>query len=353
MKSFLCLLFLAVCMSLVQAQRVMVIAHRGGASLAPENTLAAFKNAIDMGVDFVEMDVWNSYDDSLMVIHDNTINRTTNGTGTVTAMYYFQLIRWDAGSWFSPKFSAERIPTLRQVLTLIRGKNTKAVIEIKNTNATSNVVHLIEEMGMVGQTYIACFYIDALIEAKKINSQVSLLYLVDPVSLSQIDTVKSIGGIVIASGNNNTQANINYAHQQGIHYWPWTIDDSVSMTHFIANNVDGIITNSPHVLLSILGTQTIVHRTKVHIPETVTLSGYPNPFNPSLTVHYSLQQSGAVSIAVYDVLGQLISTLVDENRHIPGAYSVLWDAHAQASGLYLIRMQTDYGITTMKSILMK
>jgi len=336
--------------AIAPAQTVTVIAHRGASSLAPENTMAAFQKAIDLGADYLELDVWNSYDDSLMVIHDNTIDRTTNGTGTVTALRYSQLIRWDAGSWFAPEFTGEHIPTLRQVLTLVKEKNAKACIEVKNTNITANVVQLVTEMGLIGQTYICCFYLDALVEAKNVNSQASLLYYVDPVTLSAIDAFKAAGGKVIGSGNGNTQESIDYAHQQGLQFWPWTIDDSVSMVQYIGKNVDGIITNYAQVLLSIVKPPASVPEYRSgQFPERLQLSVYPNPFNPSTTVLYAIDHHGPVTISVYDMLGRTIATLVDQADHPAGNFSAVWNASGASSGTYIIRLRTEQGSKSLHS----
>ena len=338
----------------IKAQQVKVIAHRGASSLAPENTIAAFTKAIDLGVDFLELDVWNTFDDSLVVIHDNTIDRTTNGTGTVTAMYYFQIARWDAGSWFSPQFTGERIPTLRQVLMLMKEKNATACVEIKNTNVTSSVVRLVEEFGLINQVYFCCFYIDALIEVKKINPQASILLYVDPVSTALIDTVKSIGGAVIGSGNGNTQAMIDYAHQKGIQFWPWTIDDSLAMRGFIDKNVDAIITNYPQVLLSILNpTASSVNTEKIQVPDQFNITSYPNPFNASSVIQYTIPKKSSVKIVVHDILGNGIATLVDEQNKPAGSFSVSWNAFNVPSGMYFIRLHTEHGNATLKSLLIK
>ncbi|MDP1677319.1 MAG: glycerophosphodiester phosphodiesterase family protein [Bacteroidota bacterium] len=354
MKLLLIALLWVVLVVPMKAQQVKVIAHRGASSLAPENTLAAFKKAIDLGVDYLELDVWNTFDDSLIVIHDNTIERTTNGTGTVTAMYYFQIARWDAGTWFSPQFKDERIPTLRQVLALMKEKNAKAAIEIKNTNITSNTVKLIEEMGMIGQVYICCFHIDALIEAKKINPQASTLLYVDPVTTALIDTVKSIGGSVIGSGNGNTQAAIDYAHLKGIEFWPWTIDDSLAMRSFIDKKVDAVITNYPQVLLSILNPTSVNNETQSTLaPERFSISSYPNPFNASSVIQYTIPKQSSVKIVVHDILGKNIATLVDERKQSAGSFSVSWNAYNVPSGIYFIRLHTEHGTATIKSLLIK
>ncbi len=324
------------------SQHIKVIGHRGASTLAPENTLASFKKAIDIGVDYLELDVWNSYDDSLMVIHDNTIDRTTNGTGTVTALKYFQIRRWDAGSWFDSTFKDEKIPTLREVLALMKEKNARACVEVKNTQYTANVVNLIKEMGLVDNVYLCCFYISALIEAKSIEPTMKVLYYVDPVSFAEIDTLKNIGGSVIGSGNGNTQEMINYAHQQGIEFWPWTIDDSISMRSFIAKNVDAIITNYPQVLLSIRDSLALgVKRNDNQIPTSIILNNYPNPFNPSTTIKFSLHEQSAVSLSVFDILGRRITTLMNHQPYTAGNFSVAWNASNAAGGNYIIRLQTE------------
>ena len=95
--------------------RVQIVAHRGASAYAPENTLAAFRKAIELGADVLELDVHQSIDNQLVVIHDGTVDRTTSGKGTVKDCTVAALKQLDAGSWFSPQFSGERIPTLEEV----------------------------------------------------------------------------------------------------------------------------------------------------------------------------------------------------------------------------------------------
>ena len=101
---------------------VFVTAHRGFSGTAPENTLAAFRAAIDTGCDMIELDVHLSRDNQVVVIHDDTLERTTSGRGNVADQTYAELKRLDAGSWFDPRFSGERIPTLADVLSLARNR---------------------------------------------------------------------------------------------------------------------------------------------------------------------------------------------------------------------------------------
>jgi glycerophosphoryl diester phosphodiesterase len=101
---------------------IAVIGHRGGKALAPENTLAAFRNAIRLGADYVEIDVRATRDGHLVIMHDGTVDRTTNGSGAVKELDFAIIRSLDAGSKFDAKYAGEKVPTLEEVLALCRGK---------------------------------------------------------------------------------------------------------------------------------------------------------------------------------------------------------------------------------------
>src|SRR5438067_170423 len=112
--------------------RPILIAHRGGALEVPENTLAAFRYAISIGMSWVELDVQMSSDGALVVIHDETVDRTTDGTGAVGSLTFEELRRLDAGSWFGQQYEGEVIPMLREVLDLCIPNSVGLVIELKS-----------------------------------------------------------------------------------------------------------------------------------------------------------------------------------------------------------------------------
>jgi glycerophosphoryl diester phosphodiesterase len=353
-RGLLIVFLVLLCLGPATAQRVKVIGHRGASTLAPENTLASFRKAIELGVDYIELDVWNSLDDSLMVIHDNDINRTTNGTGFVTALTYLQLRRYSAGSWFAPEFAAERIPTLREVLTLAGDMNTKACIEIKNTQVTAAVVDLVTAMGMDTSVFIMCFSLSALQETRQIRPNIPVVYLVEPVTQSAMDTLGAIGGQVIASGSGNTQAMIEYAHQHGIAFWPWTIDIPAKMIEYIGLGVDAIITNYPQTLIAIEDSLSTDVRQLAPAPSPQgTLAIFPNPFNSSAIVHFTIPSSSVVSLDVYNILGQRVATLVDGQTHMPGEYTVPWNADDIAGGSYVIVMRSAAGVCMQRTVVLK
>jgi len=125
-----------------------IIAHRGAMKLAPENTLAAQRLAYELGADFVEVDVRISSDGVPVNIHDHTLDRTTDGTGFVHTYSLAQLKQLDAGSWFAPEFTGERIPTIAESLEVARQYNRKILLDVKGDFIAPHVVAAIHESGI-------------------------------------------------------------------------------------------------------------------------------------------------------------------------------------------------------------
>ncbi len=140
-----------------------VIAHRGASTYAPENTFAAFDLALDMGVRHFELDVQLSGDNHLVVIHDDKVNRTTDGNGEVSALTLRELQSLDAGAWFGAKFAGERIPTLESLLDRYRGR-AHLHVEIKGTTQglSERTVDMIRRRGWAQNVTMTSFQIDKL-----------------------------------------------------------------------------------------------------------------------------------------------------------------------------------------------
>ena len=140
----------------LQSERCLVIAHRGASAAAPENTLAAFRLAADLGADGVELDVRRTVDGQLVVIHDASVDRTTGGTGRVGALTLDQLRRFDAGRKFGPPFRGERIPLLSQVFEVLGGR-LLVDVEVKAAGVEAAVLDLIRKTQMVDSVLISSF----------------------------------------------------------------------------------------------------------------------------------------------------------------------------------------------------
>ena len=139
MTNKLILLFLLLCVNTAFAQKatkVTIIAHRGGTTERPENTLSAYKRAVEQGAEMLEIDVRTSSDGKLFILHDATLDRTTNGNGPATALTMQALSQLDAGSWFDGKYANERIPAFTEVLAWAKKANAMLLLDLKETGQT-------------------------------------------------------------------------------------------------------------------------------------------------------------------------------------------------------------------------
>ena len=221
-----------------------IIAHRGAKSIAPENTLSAFAAAINMGVDFIELDVRKSLDDSLMVMHDSTVDRTTNFSGGLNTFTYTQLKNMDAGSYFSNEFIGEPIPSLYEILNYAKGK-TKICIELKDPNIETQTVNMIQQLNLVHDVVLFSFDLNQLQLIKSINASIEVCYLQHQISLSDIDDLININGEYVGSGGEPAISSILYANYFGVDFWNWTINSSEKMKFIMTQGMNGIITDYP------------------------------------------------------------------------------------------------------------
>lgn len=148
-----------------------IVGHRGVPMQEPENTLASFKRAIDMGVDWIEFDLRETKDGALVVIHDDTVDRTTNGHGKVSDMTFEEIERLDAGN-------GQKIPSLQQVIDLARNR-VKMDMEIKQRGIEDDVVSAIEKNNVVGQCMVSSFMLDSLEKVKKLNLDIVTAAIMD------------------------------------------------------------------------------------------------------------------------------------------------------------------------------
>lgn len=235
--------------------QVANIAHRGGAALAPENTMAAFKNAIALKAEYFELDVYVSKDDSLMIMHDATINRTTNGTGTVTAMTYEQLRAVDAGVKFSAAFTGEKIPTLYESLILAKNAtyNVGVVIEIKGstTGIVGKVIKMVQDLGMKNRVIISSFSLAQVTESRTIDPTIPTQLFGSSNTNAVIDQLAAAGINWLGSSAAPTQAFLDYAHSKNVKFNSWTINSAATMTKYIGLGVDAITTDNPATMKSV------------------------------------------------------------------------------------------------------
>lgn len=234
---------------LVNAQ-TKIIAHRGFSSVAPENTLIAFQKAIESKADYFELDVHKTKDDSVVVIHDASVDKTSSNDrkGKVTEMTYSELTSVEVGysKKFGDKYKNEKIPTLREALELAKGK-IKVCIEIKVYGVEEAVLKTVNELGMRDQVIIFSFYYPVLAKIRKLDKDIPVLFLISEANELTVDYAKVIEANAIGVGRKTTITKefLNLAHEQGIEVWKWTVNDEAEMQQLIDVGLDGLITDFP------------------------------------------------------------------------------------------------------------
>jgi len=225
--------------------KVLNIAHRGASALEPENTLKAFKKALELNADMVEIDVRLSKNGHVVVIHDPTVNRTTNGEGYVKEMTLEELKRLDAGK-------GERIPTLQEVIEMIKGK-IKLLIDVKDPPPIEKkIVRIIEDNDMAEDTIIIAYSFPNHTEVKKVkelNPKIKTAALFNTLPIN-LQLALNLHADILHIGNYRyaTRELIEEAHKRGLSVIVGTTDDPEELRKLIKMGVDGITTNNPAIL---------------------------------------------------------------------------------------------------------
>jgi glycerophosphoryl diester phosphodiesterase len=232
-----------------------IIANRGFKKRYPENTLIAFQAAMDAGVPMIELDVTLSRDRKLVVIHDATLERTTNGHGSVHDHTLEELKRLDAGSWFHSYFADERLPELSEVLDLVDGR-VITNIEIKS-NAyephhpadaiEKQVVDLVKQKKALDAVLISSFKAEILNQVSDMADPPALaLISSDPADDQTIKFCQDINAFSLHPNHRIvTEDQVKKIHAAGLKVFPYTVDTFEDYSKIMGMNVDGVITNDP------------------------------------------------------------------------------------------------------------
>ena len=228
-------------------------AHRGDSSSAPENTLAAFRSAIDLHAPWIELDVHPTRDGALVVIHDDTVERTTGASGAVCDLTLAEIQKLDAGAWFSPRFAGERIPQLSEVFELVAPTSTRLNIEIKaapdGLDVAPGVVGLLRRYQKEREYVVSSFDLPALLQVQALAPEVPLAILgwgSDLLQIAQEHHFPWIHGFFATMDADI----IAQAHANGMSVDVWTVDDPDSLASWKAMGVDKICTNCPALMLA-------------------------------------------------------------------------------------------------------
>lgn len=254
------------------AANVLVVAHRGGAALAPENTLGAFANAIKIGVDMVECDVHLSKDGEVVVMHDADLMRTTDGDGLICNLTLAELRQLNAAAKFAGGTwpTVEPVPTLGEVLDAVKGQ-ALVQIEIKADKfpgryegIEQKVIDEVQARGMADQVIIISFDFATLVDVKRIDPNIKTGALANAswMIARLIKTPEQIVDEVIEStgadyfmptAGNVSDDLVNAVHARGLKIGTWTVDAPVDMQRLAGLGIDAITTNKPDELKRVLG----------------------------------------------------------------------------------------------------
>ena len=241
--------------------RPLNIGHRGASAVAPQNTLAAFRRAVELGADGVELDVQLSADGAVVVIHDFTVDKTTDGTGRVADKTLAELKSLDAGGKFSPQFAGERIPTLAEVFEATDGKllvnvELKAPDKSWNTALVAPVLDIVRRHGMQARVLFSSFNRHVLRAMKQLAPDIPAGLLYEPSSLAHARRAWLDPFVPHEARHPHysmlTGPIVGWCHAHGLRVNTWTVDDPAEMRRHIAAGVDSIITNKPDVLKGVL-----------------------------------------------------------------------------------------------------
>lgn len=234
---------------------VLRVGHRGAKGHAPENTLASFGLALQMGVDAIETDVHLSADGEVIIIHDHTVDRTTNGQGFVKDLTTGQLKALDAGAWYDARFAGERILTLRELLTWAKDR-VPVAIEIKNgpiyyPGIGAKTIALLREFDMLRQAMLISFDHLVLRECKMIEPAVATGILYAGRLVDAVGAARSAGADALhPNWAFVTPDLIQAAHAVGLAVSPWCPNDLPAIQALDKMGVDSIGTDYPDLFQS-------------------------------------------------------------------------------------------------------
>jgi len=254
-----------------------VAAHRGAAGRAPENTMASIKAAIEDGTDWVEIDVQETVDGQVVVVHDSDFMKLAGVDLKVWDGTLEQIQTFDVGSWFAPEFADQRVPTLIDVLQESKGK-AQVVIELKyyghDQQLEQRVIDIVEQLDMVEETAIMSLKYDAVQKGRKLRPgwEVGLLSAQVIGNMSKLDVDFLAVNMAMA-----TPAFIRTNQAAGKRVFVWTVNDKMSMFRMMSLGVDGIITDEPALARQVMAERSELNSVERLLIHTAVVLGKPLP----------------------------------------------------------------------------
>jgi glycerophosphoryl diester phosphodiesterase len=250
--------------SYVDLKRPTIFAHRGSSAYAPENTLTAFKLAVEQQADGIELDAKLTADGQVVVIHDDSVDRTTNGTGRIKSLTLAELKALDAGSKIPPLFRSEQIPTLDEVFKTV---GRKIIINVELTNYSSpldelpdKVIALVKKYNLETSVILSSFNMIALIRARSLLPNIPLGLLTFPgcAEVTFRSKLVRFGPLlgIHPFYKDITFSLVQMAHRSKCRVNAWTVNQPEIMEQVLSAGVDGIFSDDPLAAKDILANKT-------------------------------------------------------------------------------------------------
>ncbi|WP_379135702.1 glycerophosphodiester phosphodiesterase [Paenibacillus sp. sgz500958] len=239
-------------------KRIVNFAHRGASAVCPENTMTAFRRSLELGATGIETDVQLTKDGQLILIHDEDLKRTTNGTGNVKDKTLEELRMLDAGSWFSADYSGEKLPTLQELLQLLQGTDIILNIELKNgvflyPGMEEKVIAAVREFRMEERVILSSFNHYSLAHCKSLAPEIRTGILYIEGLYRPWDYAATLGATALHAYEYAVLPElVTEAAEHSMDYHPFTVNNPERMKQLIDAGVSGIITDVPDVLAGLL-----------------------------------------------------------------------------------------------------
>ena len=230
---------------------MIIFAHRGFSGLYPENTMLAFRKAAEVGCDGIELDVQLTKDGVIVIMHDETIDRTTNGKGNLRDYTYEELCAFDCCGKFPGMYAFQRIPTLQEYLEWVKDTGLLTNIELKNSvyyyeNLEEKVIDMVRELGMEDRVIFSSFNLVSVTKCKRMIPEIPMGFL----SETRVDNMGAFAKeyqveYYHPDKSYLTENQVEDCHRKGIGVNVWTVNKKTDMERMAEWKVDGIFTNYP------------------------------------------------------------------------------------------------------------
>ena len=232
----------------------IVYAHRGASSYAPENTMSSFLLGIELGANGIELDLQKTKDNKIVIFHDDTIDKKSNGTGKIEDYTYSQLYQMDFGSWFDSRYKGEHIVLFEDFAKEFLNKNLTFAIELKSFGIEEQVLKIINKYKRHDLIYISSFDYAILKKVRELDDKIKISWLVnDSIHLENINKLLKIGGNQICPiAEKVTEEGIKLANENGLGVRLWGVFNEKIMEDVYLLDIQGMTVNFPDKLLKLL-----------------------------------------------------------------------------------------------------